>query len=203
MAKRKAQRKDLCTLNKLRNEKGLTLIELLACLILFSIIAIFVFNLIVKATSDTSNIRLETELRDEADLLVSQFMKELYGLQNEAIIYVTTNATGTYLEVTTNLLKCLKKENGQLENEQACKQTLIKYGLVKDPVTQRLHLQLGTSSPYVPREAIEILPTSTITAKQNNRIYELKLDLRITKKQRNQSVEKTLSFSNTVSPISK
>lgn len=62
----------------LSNSSGLTLIELLASLLLYSTIAIFSFTLMAKGIEYFENIKVSNAMRDEADYLMATLIKEIY-----------------------------------------------------------------------------------------------------------------------------
>jgi prepilin-type N-terminal cleavage/methylation domain-containing protein len=63
---------------KLLNEKGLTLIESLLSLVLFSIIGTVVYFVLLTGMNTEKKIYTETLIRDEADLVMSQIIDALY-----------------------------------------------------------------------------------------------------------------------------
>jgi prepilin-type N-terminal cleavage/methylation domain-containing protein len=65
-------------LTKLRNQKGLTLIESLLSLLLFSIIGTVIYFVLLGGFNTENKIYTETLVRDEADLVMSQIINALY-----------------------------------------------------------------------------------------------------------------------------
>ena len=70
----------------IKNERGLTLIELLAATALTAIIAIFAFSILMKGIQHYNTISTDTAFRDEADLLMSSLIKELYTTKESQIV---------------------------------------------------------------------------------------------------------------------
>lgn len=70
----------LCMANvkKLKNEKGVTLTELLAAIVLAAIIGIIGYNILFSGFSTMERVKTEAALRDEADLIMASFIEELY-----------------------------------------------------------------------------------------------------------------------------
>jgi len=68
-----------CLLKFGKNERGLTLIELLAVLVLFSMIIGIVASVLVGGMKQYYKINTEALIRDEADILMTQFMNHLYS----------------------------------------------------------------------------------------------------------------------------
>jgi prepilin-type N-terminal cleavage/methylation domain-containing protein len=64
--------------NNLSNQKGLTLIETLLSLFLFSVIGTVVYFVLISGVSTENKIYNETLIRDEADLVMSQIIDALY-----------------------------------------------------------------------------------------------------------------------------
>ena len=67
------------------NEKGLTLIELLVSFVLTITLSIFAFNLLSKGLEHYENIKTTNELRDEADYIMAQLLKEIYTTKDSEI----------------------------------------------------------------------------------------------------------------------
>ncbi|MGA4718550.1 prepilin-type N-terminal cleavage/methylation domain-containing protein [Fictibacillus nanhaiensis] len=65
-------------LNNLRNQKGLTLVESLLSLVLFSIIGTVIYFVLLSGLNTEKKIYNETLIRDEADLVMSQIIDSLY-----------------------------------------------------------------------------------------------------------------------------
>lgn len=64
--------------NLLRREQGLTLIELLVSLTLFSVVALLVSTVMMFGFRSYHKVSVENKLRDEGDLLMSSVITELY-----------------------------------------------------------------------------------------------------------------------------
>lgn len=63
---------------KITNEQGMTLIELIAVMSILSLVGGLVFSLIHFGTSSYEKIKIEQSLRDEADIIMSSIITELY-----------------------------------------------------------------------------------------------------------------------------
>ncbi|MER2008555.1 MAG: hypothetical protein ABS939_13980, partial [Psychrobacillus sp.] len=62
----------------IKNQNGLTLLELIASLLLSVTIAILAFSLIFKGIEHYEHIKVVNNLRDEADFLMAELVKEIY-----------------------------------------------------------------------------------------------------------------------------
>ncbi|WP_342559667.1 hypothetical protein NSQ95_11640 [Psychrobacillus sp. FSL W7-1457] len=69
----------------LSNSSGLTLLELLASLLLYTTITIFSFSLITKGIEHYENIKVSNAMRDEADFLIATLTKEIYTTKETQI----------------------------------------------------------------------------------------------------------------------
>lgn len=189
-------------LNKLlKNQKGLTLIELLASVVLISLISIFIFSIVSKAIENNRVIQQETMLRDEADIIVSKFIKTLYSTKQGYIIRNTTDSTGnSYIEVTNDLSKCQKNEAGALNDEPACNATLKPIGFKTINGVTKIHI---LDEEYtVSHSNIQILSSSNIKGDpQSTSTYEIDLKLKITHKRGNKEFSKEMAFKNEIQPI--
>jgi prepilin-type N-terminal cleavage/methylation domain-containing protein len=94
-------------LNKVLNQKGLTLIESLLSVVLFSIIGTVVYFVLLNGLNTEKKIYNETLLRDEADLVMSQIIDNIYtapaskvkdastGRQNVMVYEINKNTSKT------------------------------------------------------------------------------------------------------------
>lgn len=188
-------------LNKKRkNEAGLTLIELLASIALISIISILLFSLITKAIENNNKIHAETILRDEADIIMSKVIKTLYSTKQGYIIRNTTNSDNSFLEVTSDIEKCERREDGSVINSNQCNPTLKPIGFKTVNRTTSLYIldeQYKTSYSNV-----KILPTSKVLGDPNKTsVYEITLNLSLTYKRGNIEQTKEMTFINQIEPI--
>lgn len=90
-------------MNKYFNQKGLTLIELLASLIITITLSIFAFNLLSKGLDHYENIKSTNSLRDEADYLMAVLVKEIYTTKETEITAFHSpqkNTSNYFFEVT-------------------------------------------------------------------------------------------------------
>lgn len=80
------------------NEKGMTLIELLATVVITTIIAMLAFSLLINGLNATKTIQKEITLRDEADYLMAALVKQLYTTKESKIEhhYLPQNGTKDY-----------------------------------------------------------------------------------------------------------
>lgn len=188
-------------LNKLlKNQKGLTLIELLASVVLISLISIFIFSIVGKAIENNRVIQHETMLRDEADIIVSKFIKTLYSTKQSHIIRNTTDGPGnSYIEVTDDLEKCQKKD-GNLITEAACEETLKPIGFKTTNGVTKIHI---LDEEYVVSHSnIKIISSSSINGDpESTSTYEIDLKLEITHKRGNKDFSKEMTFINEIEPI--
>ncbi len=63
---------------RIRQESGLTLVELLAVIMLLSLVFLLITPIIIKAMDNYENIKADTVLRDEADLILASIYRTLY-----------------------------------------------------------------------------------------------------------------------------
>lgn len=193
----------MCPLNKkLLNEKGLTLVEMLAAIILVSMISLFSISLIVQSMDTTREVQIESQFRDEADLIVSKFMKELYSTRQTDIIQNETGTGYSYLNVTTDPTKCKRDETtGHWILNATCNGTFKKTGFVTNSagVTQ---LVLKDEPHDVLNSNIKILSNSTIIGDPNtSNSYEILLKLEYKTTRGGKEIKKEMDFKNTIQPF--
>ena len=76
--------------NKKLNNAGVTLVELLATLVLVTIISVSLFSMIANAIDNNRVIQQDNLLRDEADLMMSKIFKAIYSTNQTSIIHNTS-----------------------------------------------------------------------------------------------------------------
>ena len=189
--------------NKISNQKGLTLVELLAVLVLTAIVSTFLISITTKALENTKIISQETVLRDEADLIVTKFINTLYSTKQEHIIRNTTTAGGnSYLEVTNDLSKCRRNESGTLINETECNKTLRPIGFKTVNDVTKIHI--FNEEYKIANDRIKILLSSKINGRpEATNVYEIVLALSITHTRGNNDSTKEMVFKNEIQPIVK
>ncbi|MBD7963132.1 PulJ/GspJ family protein [Fictibacillus norfolkensis] len=87
---------------KYLNEKGLTLIESLLSLVLFSIIGTVVYFVLLNGLTTEKKIYTETLIRDEADLVMSQIIDNLYTATNSKVKAVTGQQNMLIYQIDNN-----------------------------------------------------------------------------------------------------
>lgn len=181
---------------KLLNEQGLTLVELLVVSVLFAIISIFVGSLIINSSDTTKKIQIETQFRDEADLIMSNLIRTMYETKKSNIISLENNPGNSYINVTNDPTKCQRDENGILPTD--CDNTLEIIGFITEEGETKLHLK---NEDYVlSNENIRILPNSRIIENSDG-TYEITLILQYRTTRGGNEVLKTMEFVNTIQPF--
>ncbi|WP_404427808.1 hypothetical protein LG296_07270 [Ureibacillus chungkukjangi] len=180
------------------NNKGLTLVELLAVIILISFIGIFSFSLIVQSTETTRQIQIESNMRDEADIIVSQLMKTLYETRQNQIIENQTGTGFSYLNVTTDPSKCRRDEiTGAWIVDQPCRNTFEKIGFETQGTTTRLIIK--GESYHISNTNIKILNDSKIIGNPTSQnSYEILLKLEYSGRK---ETSKSMEFKNIIQPF--
>ena len=91
-------------MNKIQNQHGLTLVELLATLALMSVVITLAFSVLLNGIRASDNIQKESALRNEADFLMTSLIRELYVMKESEIIETQFPAkTSTNYYLNTNL----------------------------------------------------------------------------------------------------
>ena len=184
----------------LRNEQGLTLIELLVSTMLIVIISTLAFRVLIQGIETSQTIQQETSLRDEADIIIAKFVKDLYTTKQTNIIIeeFNKNSNGNYLlMISSDPTKCPDIKN----ITQACINTLTKSGFEsKDGVTT---LYLKGIKHQIGNPKIAIKNTSLIEKQLSvdSTIYEIALNLQLTYEKRGTKKVKTMTFKNRIQTI--
>ena len=103
------------------NERGFTLVEMLAVIIIASFIMIFSTSLIVQAMKNQERITSESQLRDEADVWMAQLHKAIFTLKESAISKVEC---GTVDGSTVTVVSCATEAISNSPEVQAAKQAM-------------------------------------------------------------------------------
>lgn len=98
---------------KYLNEKGLTLIESLLSLVLFSIIGTVVYFVLLNGLTTEKKIYTETLIRDEADLVMSQIIDNLYTATNTKVKAVTGQQNMLIYQINNNTSRTVGFLNNQ------------------------------------------------------------------------------------------
>lgn len=206
MEKQKALRKDMFLLNKVHHsEKGITLIELLAAIVITVIVLTLTFSIIMKAIESNRNVKLETTLRDEADIIMSKFIATLYSSKQQDIIGNPIALPGnSYINYSTDSAKCT---NDQITSA-TCTSTFLPIGFQTTDDGTTVHLvnpETKIAESYaITNNSVQILSDSTITlvnAPNTDPVYEVTLKLQITKKYGFNEVTKQETYINKIQPI--
>ncbi|WP_342563292.1 prepilin-type N-terminal cleavage/methylation domain-containing protein [Paenibacillus sp. FSL R7-0345] len=80
--------------DRLRREEGLTLIELIAALSLFSLVAGLIYGVMMFGIQSYERVTMENTLRDESDLLMSAIITEIYTFAPTTIYSSTSSNNG-------------------------------------------------------------------------------------------------------------
>lgn len=67
------------------NEKGLTLVELLAVLVIVVIIGGIAYSVLLTGFKTYDRVKVESNLRDEADLIMAEIIKDVFVLKESEI----------------------------------------------------------------------------------------------------------------------
>ncbi|NME06160.1 hypothetical protein [Psychrobacillus sp. BL-248-WT-3] len=101
----------------IKNQNGLTLLELIASLILSVTIAILAFSLIFKGFEHYEHIQVVNNLRDEADFLMAELVKDIYTTKETDITQAPDKNKNIYyflIKKTNNVKTKSGFDNGQL-----------------------------------------------------------------------------------------
>lgn len=69
----------------LKNERGLTLVELLAVFVILGIVSSLAYSVLMNGFKAYDRIEIESKLRDEADIIMAELISELYTLKESEI----------------------------------------------------------------------------------------------------------------------
>ena len=94
-------------MKRLNNENGLSLLELLAAIMISTIIVAVGYNLLMTSMKTGEKIKVQTEMRDEADHIMGNLIESFY-------LTKTSDVDDSNLPVKDELIKSIKLKNGDL-----------------------------------------------------------------------------------------
>lgn len=80
----------------MNNQKGLTLVEVLVTIVIFSIVLLFATTLLINAIKTQKNVNSHITLRDEADFIMSNLIKEIYTLKESEFKFIEEPSNHNY-----------------------------------------------------------------------------------------------------------
>lgn len=191
-------------MSKLRNNKGLTLVELLVVIVLASVIIIATTSIFISASKNNARIMQEIKIRDEADYLMSLFVKEFYTLKKSDI--VKDMAEDSIIEYVTYKVRYEEKHVGapnECDPEGTSPRTCtLLSGFIKEGNETKMFIK---GKEIIPMDSsLKITSSSTIVLPSTNNLvnsspsYKIKLELENTKKT---AENNKISFENEISII--
>lgn len=70
----------------LKNERGLSLVELLAALAITVVIGLIAYGILFNGFKTYERVRIEADLRDEADLIMAELLSDLFVLKTSETV---------------------------------------------------------------------------------------------------------------------
>lgn len=178
-------------LKKLQNDKGITLVELLATLVIISIIGALSYSILFHGYSNYQRIQAETQLRDEADLIMSSFIKDMFVLKGNEIISLETSCTNG---LSTSLINVQRVNPDNPEEVVEGYQTGFKDGKV---IVKDQPVEFYNNTVILQKEICGETHFNLITEEKENKEYKINFTLQ-TMKGKNPH---TMEFENTVQVI--
>lgn len=155
----------------LRNDKGMTLVELLGAFVILLIIAGLSIPILLNGLKSAQTIQMETQFRNEADFLMASLIKDLYTTKESDILKSNMKESDKSNSYIVN--RATKKETG-MYNKQ-----LYISGIAIVPSNKN----------------IKILPTSTFELIETG-AYEITLALEMVSPKK-----KVITYSNVLTTI--
>lgn len=82
----------------LNNERGITLVELLAALVVTAVLGIVAYNILFTGFTTYDRVKAEAEMRDEADIIMVKLISDMFTLKTSEIkvTHLPENNTNNY-----------------------------------------------------------------------------------------------------------
>jgi prepilin-type N-terminal cleavage/methylation domain-containing protein len=97
------------------DERGVTLMELLATITISSIMLSVIYGVLMTGLNLYNKIAIEGQLRDDADYVVSRVMNKLYSLPFDHIEYCPNSSEGTCIILENDKYVGIDQYNGLLD----------------------------------------------------------------------------------------
>ncbi|MBB5324582.1 prepilin-type N-terminal cleavage/methylation domain-containing protein [Anoxybacillus tepidamans] len=97
------------------NERGITLIELLATITISSIMLSVIYGVFMTGLNLYNKIGIEGQLRDDADYVVSRMMNKLYSFPFDQIEYCPNSPKGTCITLVNDKYVGIDQYNNLLD----------------------------------------------------------------------------------------
>lgn len=143
-------------LKKLQNSNGITLVEILATIVILSIVSALAYSLLFQGYSNYQRIQAETELRDEADLIMASFIYELFTLKTSEIKTITSTCSNS---TAADSFLSIKKTNASSVLDTGFKTTAVSSDVKQTAVVKGRIVQFNN-------EKVKLVPN-----KCNGKIY--------------------------------
>ncbi|WP_243370589.1 PulJ/GspJ family protein [Tetzosporium hominis] len=183
---------------QLRNQNGLSLIELLATIVLLSIISLFVFSMFTSSINTYRTNQLNTQLRSHADLLFLQVNNELASVHFDQIKEASTTDSQQLLKKLTISSASYKDCPKYDQSNNLCKDNAIAIELKK--VGNKNALVIGTQ-PLITDTKFEIKDSSGFKVDSQTKLIELILIITYQDTTSRKSQTKEVKFTQTFQPI--
>lgn len=139
----------------MRNERGLTLVELLATLVIFSVIGILVVSIAVNAITNNQKVKNDIALRDEAELILVNAVKSIYTTLESTVLSVE----GSQMKIKVGALQVSPVANPSLVTCEGNSCTVIT-GFVEED--DEIHFYVESVKVDVSNSNIKISPLSSL-----------------------------------------
>ncbi|MFB9325198.1 prepilin-type N-terminal cleavage/methylation domain-containing protein [Paenibacillus aurantiacus] len=166
-----------------RDERGLTLIELIASLTLLSVVLGILYSSITFGMSAYNKIRIENSLRDEGDLIMSSIISKLYTYGPDNIAQAKTDAYRQTIKL--NLTGFNSEEIRFDYSDDSAKNALIfkeinKDGVVtgSEEVTMDSELVVNADANWKEGSYIRLVCSDTSKTACSSGLIEIQLKLR-------------------------
>lgn len=186
--------------NYLKDNSGITLVEILASLVIVSIVAVLSYNVLSQGFANQQRIQVETELRDEADQIMASLVKEVFLLKKMDIAVGTTCLKEDPENLNSTLYPYIKLKDEKIPPRPSSVSSTDRYfiGFDKDRVKLGWkYLELSNQNVSFIEADCDEKAASSIKLSKNQKAYTIKFSLKTLKG----SKEHIMEFENTVQII--
>lgn len=172
--------------HKIRNENGITLVEVLATLVIMSIIGALAYTILFQGYSNYNRVKIEADLRDEADIIMANYISDFYTMKK-----TETKLSNTCVNGFVNSSVLVTKSTG----------TLYKTGIINKEIIVKDQPILSSNS-NVKFKPVSCTTTSNLSSISNIQSKDgVEFTIKFTLEKTVNGTTSQMDFKNTISII--
>lgn len=145
-------------MNKIRNEKGMTLIELTISILVASMIISMLMSLLTMSLKAKANLDAENKMTTESYILAEKIRFNMFELQAQSIEFVSDNATETIIHINHDYDIIIDPITHIISQDTSTASTdILIYNKVTNQITYNSELMHDINALIMPGSSIELI----------------------------------------------